>query len=65
MITIKDRLRYFERKYEGANAAADFLKIDRAYWSRLKTGKKLNPSQEILDRLGLTRIVTYECKSHK
>lgn len=36
------------------------IEIDFAYLSRLKSGKKTNPSDEVLRKLGLRRVVSYE-----
>lgn len=38
---------------------ADALDIDVGYLSRLKSGEKDDPSDEVLRKLGLIRIVTY------
>jgi hypothetical protein len=44
----------------GLRAAATALSIDFGYLSRLANGKKTNPSDEVLAKLGLRRVVTYE-----
>jgi hypothetical protein len=41
-------------------ATARVLKVDHAYLSRLATGEKDNPSDALLRKLGIRRIVTYE-----
>lgn len=44
----------------GVRAAAKALGIDFGYLSRLANGTKTNPSDEVLRKLGLRRVVTYE-----
>lgn len=41
-------------------AAARVLKIDHAYLWRLARGTKKEPSAEVLKKLGVRRIVTYQ-----
>ena len=54
----------FEEQHGGASQAAKHYNIDRSYWHRLKTGEKENPSNEILQRLGIqVAAVLYEMKS--
>lgn len=40
--------------------AADILQIDAGYLSRLRSGEKTEPSDEVLRKLGLRRVVSYE-----
>lgn len=44
----------------GIRAAAKALGIEFSYLSRLANGTKTNPSDEVLAKLGLRRVVTYE-----
>lgn len=39
------------------------LSIDHAYLKRLRDGDKVNPSETVLKKLGLKRIVTYRLRS--
>ena len=41
-------------------ATARVLKVDHAYLSRLASGEKENPSDALLRKLGLRRVVTYK-----
>ncbi len=45
--------------------ASKQLEIDVAYLSRLKNGKKTNPSDEVLRKLGLCRVVSFVRIQHK
>jgi len=38
--------------------AAKALGIDHAYLFRLKTGEKTGPSEELIEKLGLYRVIT-------
>lgn len=58
-ITIQQRCKDLEELHGGSNAAADFLKIDRGYWSCLRSGKKSNPQTTTLNKLFLEKVVTY------
>lgn len=53
------RLVELERKHGTMRAVGRVLKIDHGYLSRLKDGKKLNPSDAVLRKLGLRRIVQF------
>jgi len=59
-ITIKERLEELEQKWGGSNSAALKSCIDQAYWSRLKSGKRTNPSDLVLAKLGLVKVIMYE-----
>ncbi len=45
-------------QHSGVRPAARVLDIDAGYLSRLRDGKKVNPSNRLLRRLGLRKIVT-------
>ena len=45
-------------RHGGLRAAARVLGIDPAYLSKLRQGKKTNPSTQLLRRLKLQRVVT-------
>ena len=47
-------------KHGSVRAAARALNMDHAYLYRLKMGEKLNPSKEILRKLGLRKVIYYE-----
>lgn len=57
------RLAELEKKHGSMRAAARVLKIDHGYLSRLKDGKKLNPSDAVLKKLGLRRVVQFTARS--
>lgn len=61
-VTLKERLEEFERTFGSAREPAFYLGIDPSYWSRLKNGDKVNPSDDTLEKLGLIRVVTYELR---
>lgn len=46
-------------RHGSLRAAARVMKIDPGYLSRLSSGEKKEPSQSVLRRLGLRRVVTY------
>lgn len=46
-------------KYGSTREAAQALGVNHTYLCRLESGFKNNPSDEILRRLGLVRVVTY------
>lgn len=56
------RLRIGElaKRHGSLRAAALVLKTDHVYLWRLSTGNKSNPSEKLLRKLGLRRVVTYE-----
>jgi hypothetical protein len=49
-----------ERQHGSLRAAARFLECNPAYLYRLKIGCKTNPSDRMLRKLGLRRVVIYE-----
>ena len=57
---IRERIIELEEEHNGLRSAAHEIGIDVAYLSRIKSGKKKNPSHGVLQKLGLTKIVTYE-----
>ena len=59
-ITIQQRVKEIVIVYDGLRRAARLLNIDPAYLCRLLKGKKKNPSQFILAKLGLRRKIIYE-----
>lgn len=48
------------RRHGGVRAAARVLKIDPAYLTRLRDGKKRDPGPRLLKKLGLRAEVRYE-----
>lgn len=58
-ISLRDRIDELCEKHGSQRAAAAVLKIDHAYLSRLRRGSKVEPSQHVLKKLGLQRVVLY------
>lgn len=59
-VTLAERINGFVDLCGSLRAAADVLDVDAGYLSRLRSGEKEAPSDDLLKRLGLTRVVTYE-----
>lgn len=59
IVTVADQVRALVKLYGGLRVAARALKIDAGYLSRLASGEKLAPSDEVLAKLGLQRVVVY------
>ena len=53
-----------EEVHGSLRAAAKALDVDHGYLSRLKNGDKSNPSDELLAKLGLERLVIYRTAAH-
>lgn len=53
-----------EEEHGSLRAAAKALDVDHGYLSRLKNGDKSNPSDELLAKLGLERLVIYRTAAH-
>lgn len=58
------RMQELEKKHGSLRAVGRVLKIDSGYLSRLKTGKKLDPSDIVLRKLGLRRVVQFSPRTH-
>ena len=59
-MTLSERIDELADKHGGLRAVARVLEIDQAYLWRLRCGKKTEPSEAVLRKLGLRRIVRYE-----
>ena len=59
-MTLQERVRELEQQHGGLRAAARAIQIEPSYLCRLGTGEKAQPSEAILRRLGLRRVVTYK-----
>lgn len=53
------RIAALEKRHGSLRAAARVLKIDHGYLCRMKAGAKLNPSDAVLRKLGLRRMVQF------
>lgn len=59
-MTIPERLDQLLAVYTSYRRLEGVLGIDGAYLYRLHMGEKINPSDDVLKKLGLRRVVTYE-----
>ena len=58
-ITIEKRIAELVKQHGSLRAAARELGCSAAYLSRLASGQKSEPSGEVLQGMGLRRVVTY------
>jgi len=63
VVTIQTRCRELVEQHGGVRKAARALDMDPGYFLRLADGNKSSPSDEILRKLGLVRVVTYRRKA--
>jgi hypothetical protein len=47
------------KKHNGVRAAARATGLDAGYLVRLRDGLKINPGDDVLEKLGINRRVTY------
>lgn len=59
------RLQHLSKKHGSMRAVAKVLGIDHGYLSRLQAGKKLNPSDVVLKKLGLRRVVQFHPRTQR
>ncbi len=55
---IARRIDALTERHGSLRAAARVLKVDAGYLSRLRDGLKTNPSDRLLKKLGIKRVVT-------
>lgn len=58
-MTLGKRIQDLAKQHGSLRAAARVLGIDHAYLWRLQNGGKIVPSDDVLKKLGLKRVVTY------
>jgi hypothetical protein len=58
-VTIADRIDELAQQHGGLRAAAREVDCDAAYLYRLRRSEKSAPSDKVLAKLGLKRVVTY------
>lgn len=58
-IVLQDVVRELIARHGGVRPAARVLKVSAAYVSRLARGEKIWPSDRLLQKLGVARIVAY------
>ena len=56
---LRDRIDWFVAVHLSLRRAARALRVDVGYLSRLRNGKMANPSDSLLRKLGLERVVSY------
>ena len=61
-LTLEEHLTQLEEKYGTIQNAAEHFGLTPSYWYKLRIGDKRNPSQKILDKLGLHEIRIYKLK---
>ena len=59
MNRLRARIQELATQHGSLRAAARILDLDHAYLSRLQDGHKTEPSDAVLRKLGLKRVVTY------
>jgi replicative DNA helicase len=59
MSKLRQRIQEISKQHGSLRAAARALEIDAGYLSRLQNGEKIEPSDDMLRKLNLRRIVTY------
>lgn len=59
-MTLEQRVKELVERHGSLRAAGRVVQLDPAYLHRLASGEKAAPSKDVLQRLGLRRIVTYE-----
>ena len=59
MSLLRARIQELAKQHGSLRAASRVLQIDNGYLSRLQDGGKTEPSEEVLRKLGLRRVVTY------
>lgn len=56
---LKDRVNLHVKKHGGVRNCAKVFDVDPSYITRLRKGEKMEPSDSILRRLGLVKMVVY------
>lgn len=56
--TLQSRIAELVARHGDIRAAVRVLQVDHAYLHRLGSGEKSNPSEKMLKKLGLKRIIT-------
>lgn len=59
MSRLRGRIQELAKRHGTLRAVARVLEIDAGYLSRLQDGLKTEPSEAVLRKLGLRRVVTY------
>jgi len=64
-VSLPERIKYFVERYGGLRASAAILDIDPGYLSRMRNSVKMNPSDIVLDKLGLERRTMFVLKEDR
>lgn len=59
-MTLAQRIEELAAQHGSLRSAARALMVDAGYLQRMVTGEKDNPSDLLLSRMGLRRVVSYE-----
>ncbi len=59
-MSLQERIAQLVELFGSLRATAEALEIDVGYLSRLSSGAKKNPSADVLKKLDLRQIVSYE-----
>lgn len=59
-MNIQTAVKAIVAKHGGVRVAARAIGVNYAYLSRLQTGAKCNPTDAVLRKLGLRKVVSYE-----
>jgi transcriptional regulator with XRE-family HTH domain len=62
MITLQERIDDLCKTHGSLRKAAKAVDVDFGYLSDLRSGDKTNPSLDVLEKLGLRRVVHYVLK---
>ena len=60
LVTLETAVQTIVQQHGGIRAAARATGVDKGFISRLMSGKKVNPSDETLEALGLYAVPLYE-----
>lgn len=60
LYTLEEAVGMLVAKHGSYRAAGEALKMDHAYLHRLAAGEKVNPTRDVLARMGYERVVLYK-----
>lgn len=62
MTLLQERIKKLAKHHGSMRVLGRVLETDHTYLSRLSTGEKNDPGEELLRKLKLRRVITYEDK---
>lgn len=62
-LTLAERVIELSARHRGLRAAARVIGVDAGYLHRLKGGSRTQPSDDVLRKLGLRKVVRYVRRS--